>query len=216
VQRRTASKQLSEITTPPARNRILEAAFSAFRENGYAQTSTLEIATRARVSKRELYALVGDKQQMLVACIAERAGSMRLSADVPTSKDRETLAQVLTRFGAQLLREVTDPAVIAVFRIAIAEADHTPEIARSLDSIGRGASRTALRQIMNQASSRGLVSGEPAEMSSQFASLLWGDLMMSLLLRVADTPDPSEIKRRARGAVTAFLRLFPPPGALNH
>jgi hypothetical protein len=41
------------------RERILEAAFAAFMKSGYATTSTLEIATRARVSKRELYALVG-------------------------------------------------------------------------------------------------------------------------------------------------------------
>src|ERR1700724_3861662 len=40
------------------RERILEAAFAAFMKSGYATASTLEIATRARVSKRELYALV--------------------------------------------------------------------------------------------------------------------------------------------------------------
>ena len=52
------------------RERILEAAFAAFMESGYATTSTLEIATRARVSKRELYALVGNKQEMLIASTA--------------------------------------------------------------------------------------------------------------------------------------------------
>src|SRR5215471_3788537 len=41
------------------RERILEAALAAFMKSGYAATSTLEIATRARVSKRELYAFVG-------------------------------------------------------------------------------------------------------------------------------------------------------------
>src|SRR5579864_2222899 len=55
------------------RERILDAAFAAFMKSGYATTSTLEIATRARVSKRELYALVGNKQEMLIACISERA-----------------------------------------------------------------------------------------------------------------------------------------------
>jgi AcrR family transcriptional regulator len=55
------------------RQRILEAAFAAFVKSGYAMTSTLEIATRARVSKRELYALVGNKHEMLIACISERA-----------------------------------------------------------------------------------------------------------------------------------------------
>ena len=38
----------------PVRGRILSAAFGAFKEHGYAQASTLEIATRAKVSKREL------------------------------------------------------------------------------------------------------------------------------------------------------------------
>ena len=63
------------------RERILEAAFAAFMKSGYAKTSTLEIATRARVSKRELYALVGNKQEMLIACISERAKRL----DVPAT-----------------------------------------------------------------------------------------------------------------------------------
>jgi len=42
------------------RGRILDAAFAAFMKSGYATASMLEIATRARVSKRELYAPVGN------------------------------------------------------------------------------------------------------------------------------------------------------------
>src|SRR6516164_4418745 len=49
-----------------ARAQFLSAAFVAFTKSGYAAASMLEIATRARVSKRELYALVGNKQEMLV------------------------------------------------------------------------------------------------------------------------------------------------------
>src|SRR6267142_6659089 len=99
----------------PARRRILDAAFAAFMEGGYAGTSTLEIATRARVSKRELYALVGSKQEMLAACIGERAKRLQVPADLPEPHDRETLSRVLTAFGTQLLREVSDPTVVAVF-----------------------------------------------------------------------------------------------------
>src|SRR3954463_2803571 len=100
------------------RERILQAAFRAFRKGGYATTSTLEIATRARVSKRELYALVGNKQEMLIACISERAKRLDVPADLPEVRDRETLAQVLTSFGTKLVHETSDPAVIAVFRLA--------------------------------------------------------------------------------------------------
>src|SRR5690349_23147145 len=99
------------------RQRILEAAFAAFMKSGYAATSTLEIARRARVSKRELYALVGNKQEMLIACITERARRLEVPADLPVPTDRDALAQVLSSFGTRLVREISDPAVIAVFRL---------------------------------------------------------------------------------------------------
>ena len=119
------------------RERILDAAFAAFMKNGYAASSTLEIATRARVSKRDLYAVVGNKQSMLVACISARAKRLQVPADISVVRDREGLAQVLSSFGAKLVQEITDPTVVAVFRLAIAEAVHSPEVAQALDSTGR-------------------------------------------------------------------------------
>jgi len=193
------------------RARILEAAFAAFMENGYATTSTLEIATRARVSKRELYALVGNKQQMLSACISERAKRLDVPADLPVPRDRETLERVLVSFGTRLVREVSDPTVIAVFRLAIAEAVQAHEVARALNSIGRETSRAALRKIMAGAQASGLLAGRPAELAEQFAGLLWRDLMVSLLLGVAERPKLPEIGRRARDAAAAFLQLHPLP-----
>jgi AcrR family transcriptional regulator len=193
------------------RARILEAAFAAFMENGYAATSTLEIATRARVSKRELYALVGNKQEMLVACITERAKRLQVPVDMPEPRDRKTLAEILASFGMQLVREVSEPTVVGVFRLAIAEASHAPEVARALDSVGRETTRAALRQIMTQAQGCGLLDGRPAQLAEQFAGLLWCDLMVSLLLGVAERPSAREIARRARDAASAFLHLHPLP-----
>jgi AcrR family transcriptional regulator len=193
------------------RERILEAAFAAFMKSGYATTSTLEIATRARVSKRELYALVGDKQKMLIACISERAKRFGVPADLPVLRDRETLEQLLASFGTKLVREISDPTVIAVFRLAIAEAVQAPEVARALNSIGREASRAALRKIMAVAQASGLLTGRPAALAEQFAGLLWRDLMVSLLLGVSERPNPREVAGRAREAAAAFLQLHPLP-----
>ena len=193
------------------RERILDAAFRAFRKGGYATTSTLEIATRARVSKRELYELVGNKQEMLIACIGERAKRFDVPADLPVPRNRETLEQVLTSFGTKFVHEVSDPAVIAVFRLAIAEAVQAPEVARALNSIGREASRAALRKIMAGSQASGLLAGRPAELAEQFGGLLWRDLLVSLLLGVAERPAPREIAVRARDAAAAFLQLHPLP-----
>jgi AcrR family transcriptional regulator len=196
---------------PPVRDRILAAAFSAFTERGFAETSTLEIATRARASKRELYALFGNKQEMLVACISERARRLRLPVDLPELRDRETLRTTLVAFGARLVREVSEPAVVAMFRLAIAEAARTPDIAQALNDIAIAASRDSLREIMRRAQSARLLSGEPAEMAAQFFGLLWGNLMLGLLLDIAERPNQHEIDRRAEAASSAFLRAYPEP-----
>ena len=148
---------------------------------------------------------------MLVACISERAKRFDVPADLPVMRDRETLAQVLASFGTKLVREVSDPTVIAVFRLAISEVIQAPEVARVLDSIARETSRAALRKIMARAQASGLLTGRPAELAKQFSGLLWGDFMVSLLLGVAERPNPREIARRARDAAAAFLQLHPLP-----
>ena len=193
------------------RKRILGAALSAFMEGGFAQTSTLEIATRARVSKRELYALFGNKEAMLVACITERARRLKAPADLPELRDRETLSKVLTAFGTKLLTETTDPVVVAVFRLAISESVHAPKVAQALDSMARKPTRDSLRAIMANARSAGLLVGHPDAMTEKFLGLLSGDLMTGLLLQVADRPNTGEVARRASEATRALLQLYPAP-----
>lgn len=194
------------------RKRILGAALSAFMERGFAQTSTLEIATRARVSKRELYALFGNKEAMLVACIAERAHRLKAPNDLPELRDRKTLDKVLTAFGTTLLTEATDPVVVAVFRLAISETVHAPEVAQVLHSTARKPTRDSLRAIVASAGSAGLLPGDPEAITDRFLGLLWGELMTGLLLQVVDRPSADEISRRASDASAALLRLYPEPG----
>lgn len=193
------------------RGRILEAAFTAFLVNGYAATSTLEIATRARVSKRELYTLVGNKEEMLITCIAHRARRFQVPTDLPEPRDRQGLEQLLTAFGTQLLREISDPAVVGVFRLAIGEAAHAPEVARALRSKGGEAVDGALRQIMTGAKKSGLLKGDPVELVEQFWGLLWGRLQVGLLLGIAARPESDDMAVRARGATAAFLRIHSVP-----
>jgi AcrR family transcriptional regulator len=194
--------------------RILRAAFQAFTKDGYAETSTLEIAKRAKISKRDLYANFSSKHAVLVACIKSRADRMRLPADLPAPRNRQMLASTLTRFATKLVREVSDPAVIATFRLAIAEATRSPEIARALDVAGRGATREALAELLANAQSAGLIGpGESNEMAWQYLGLLWEGLIVGLLLGVAATPKPAEAEQRASKATTAFMRLHPAPAA---
>ena len=64
-----------------------------------------------------------------MACIRERATRLRAPANLPELSDRDDLERALVGFGTQLLRETTDVTVVAVFRLAIAEAVRAPEVA---------------------------------------------------------------------------------------
>jgi AcrR family transcriptional regulator len=197
----------------PANNsmhdRILGAAFKAFMEDGYADTSTLDIATRAKISKRDLYAHFGSKHEVLVACIKSRAERMRLRPNLPMPRNRQMLAVTLTEFGKNLVCESSDPSVIAVFRLAIAGATRSPEIAQALETAGRGGTRAALAELLASAQSVGLLGpGEPDEMAMQYQGLLWEGLMVGLLLGVAKRPSLEDAGRRAAKATAAFMTLY--------
>jgi AcrR family transcriptional regulator len=189
------------------RARILRAAFKAFTENGYAGTSTLQIATQAKVSKRDLYAIFASKQAMLVACIRTHLDKMRMPPGLPPPATREALASTLTAFGKLLLTETFHPTVVAMFRLAIAEADRSPEIARAIDE-GRKAARRTVSELVAHAQFSGFLGpGDPTAMAERFLALLREDAMMNVLLGVGTPPSRAKIEARAVDATRAFLEI---------
>ena len=193
------------------RERILKAAFTLFREQGYSSTSMLDIVTRARVSKRDLYALFNNKHAVLAAGISERAQQMRrpLDTTAPVPQTRDALSALLVEFGVSILNTVCHPEVLTVFRLAIAESDRAPEIARALHSSGYEANQKALTALVRKAQAQGLVqAGDPAVLAARYVAVLWGDLMIRLLMRVREAPAEREIKVRARAAAETLM-AFP-------
>jgi len=196
------------------RKRVLATAFAVFRKRGFFGASTLEIATRAKVSKRDLYALFSSKHAMLTACIKERASGMRQPLELPVPDSREAVGKTLVELGTSILRVACHPDVLAVHRLAIAESDRVPAVARTLDSNGREANHIALGAWLAKAQRQSLIgAGDPAAMATHFLAVLWGGLLIQLLLRVRDAPTPDEIASRARAATEMLLALYPPPRA---
>jgi hypothetical protein len=118
---------------------------------------------------------------------------------------------MLAAFGANLLHELSQPAVTAMFRLAILESE-SPEVARALDTSGRKATRKALTRLLARAQAAGLIAAaDIATVGAQFMALLCGDLQMSLLLGLSRPPGKQARERLAREAAEALLTLYPPP-----
>jgi hypothetical protein len=129
-----------------------------------------------------------------------------LERTTPVPQSRDALAALLVEFGVSILKTVSHPEVLAVFRLAIAESDRAPEVARTLDSNGREANHKALSALVRKAQARGLVvSGEPAALAVRYLTVLWGDLLIRLLMRVREAPTEREIEVRARAATESLI-----------
>jgi len=195
----------------PRRLAILGAAFNVLMERGYAGASTLEIARRAKVSKRELYAEFGSKSGILEALITSTSMRMQVPLVTADFADLAGFITVLSAYGSTALAELTSAPVVAVNRLAAAEATRSPELGRLLDKRGREANRRALIALMETAQAAGVLSaGDPAVPAGQFFYLLTSDLLLRLVLGVAKAPTAREIKRRVDAAVDAVLRLHAP------
>jgi AcrR family transcriptional regulator len=195
---------------PPRRRAILIAAVGVLMEKGYARASTLEIATRARVSKRELYAEFGSKRGILEALITASAAQIQAPLAPAEIGDRHALAAALTIYGVAVLTTLTNPYVLAMYRLATSEAPANTELGEILNASGREPNRRALIAIMRRGQAAGFLGpGEPEDIAREFFSLLFGDLMLLLLLAVAEPPGAEEVRVRAERATAAVLALHP-------
>jgi hypothetical protein len=135
---------------------------------------------------------------------------LKLASQVPESC--EPLEATLVQLGKSILQGLSDPDVLAVYRLAIAESARAPEIARTLDQAGREANHLALGTWLVKAQAHGLIGrGDPATMAAHFLATLGGTLLIELLLRVRNAPTAGEIESRARGASESLMLLYPPP-----
>ena len=76
--------------------------------------------------------------------------------------DRHALAAALTAYGVAALTTLTNPYVLAMYRLAIAEAPGNTELGEILDVSGRQPNRRALVEIVRRGQAAGFLgAGEP-------------------------------------------------------
>lgn len=218
---------------PSRRDEILGAAYHVLVEQGFARLTMLAVARRARASKETVYAQFGSREKLFEALIAWRADRMRAAlpaaveaaaadgitteATTAEATTAETTAggagtpptAVLTAFARDLLSQMTAASTIAIYRLAIAEAERFPILGETLDHAGRLPVRTSLIAYLEAARSRGWFRFDNAEeVSGLFVTTVLGDWPLRLLLGRAAPPDPATVDRRAAAAVALITRLY--------
>jgi TetR/AcrR family transcriptional repressor of mexJK operon len=203
--------------TARKRRAILKAATEVFLQHGYLGASMDEVATRAAVSKQTVYKQFDDKEHLFAEIIlgttAELVdGLARAYAD--TLEDASDVAGAFRDLARRFLDSLTQPHVLQLRRLVLAEADRFPDISgawfegafhRSLVLLGESMTRLADRGMLRELP-------DPTLAAYQFAGLVMYKPMNQVMFAgTGARPAAHELEHIADRAAEVFLAAYGRP-----
>jgi AcrR family transcriptional regulator len=187
---------------------IEQAAYAVLEDKGYAGTSMLAIARKARASNETLYSWYGDKIGLFKALVARNASESRMLLEERINAESDAL-DTLRAFGPMLLGMLTGARAVALNRAAA--ADPSGDLGRAISTEGRETIGPLVAKVLLQARDKGRLGfSDPGEALELYFGLLIGDLQIRRVIGRATAPSKAERERRSERTVQALLRLLPP------
>ena len=184
------------------REAVFAAAEKLFGERGFKAVTMAEIAASVGMSKKTLYGIFKDKDDLLKALI----GSSYAWGDVDFFKSGKTVTEELTLRLEEMALHILSVRHIRLCRLAIAEGSRNKQLARSFHEIGIQRSRASLvDSIAKMKPGSHLLSGMTDDMA---ADMLVGATcfvpFMSALLNQA-TPDLKAVNAKIESLVESLF-----------
>jgi TetR/AcrR family transcriptional regulator of autoinduction and epiphytic fitness len=196
-------------TDPHKRRQILDGAGRIFSTLGYDASSMSDVAREAQVSKATLYVYFQDKEHLFTAICAEKRDRniAELIALLDFNKPFET---VLTEFGSDMLRRLSQSFVVAAHRIVIGVAERMPEIGREFFDAGPKRLALALARLIDHHAEAGRLEVEDSYLAAaQFLELAQTTVFRPRLYGVTtELPSDEEIEKVVRSAVHMFMKTY--------
>jgi AcrR family transcriptional regulator len=200
---------LSKPVEDPRRKAILQAAGTILTRDGYHALTTAAVAREAKMSKRAIYACFDTKDALMAALVGHSTSTMTAPLQLAAPEDLAALYAGLSRFGFDFLTFVLNPDRIALYRVAIAEADRDGTLGPVLIEQGLSGMLNGIVAFFIAATQRGLVSRSDCEMlPGLFMAMLIGGTQMRLLLGAVDNTGPDMVQERVERAVALVRRLI--------
>ncbi|WP_310725587.1 TetR/AcrR family transcriptional regulator [Streptomyces sp. N2A] len=190
---------------------IMNAATRAFMANGYAGTSMDDIAKLAAVSKQTVYKHFTDKEKLfteIVLATTDRVDAMvDLVADIPA--DAQALEDNLTRLAHQFLTALTQPEVLQLRRLIIANADTFPQLGAAWYEQGFERILATLATTFQRLDDHGLLRiADPHLAANHFSGLLLWIPVNKAMFHGSPQHTQAELDRYAAAGVQAFLAAY--------
>jgi TetR/AcrR family transcriptional repressor of mexJK operon len=209
-----SAKRRTRPDAEKVRQAILDATLRLYLENGYAGTSTDEIAALSSVSKQTIYRHFADKDELvrgamlnLIAAAEDQGGE-----SFAVLAESDDLERDLRRFARQHLQDVIQPDILRMRRRIVAEADRFPEIAKAWYEAAPARGHQKLAACFRHLCQRGLLRMDDPNMAAeQFNWLILSIPMNRAMFDPASVTDTSRHAEYANAAVDVFLAAYGTP-----
>ncbi|RST07336.1 TetR/AcrR family transcriptional regulator [Streptomyces sp. WAC07149] len=194
------------------RQAILEAAAVVFLNKGYPGTSMDEIAALASVSKQTVYKNFADKQRLFTEII--HGGLDRIdelfSGVTGALAVTEDLEKDLTALARQFVAILTQPRMLQLRRLVIAEADRFPELGRTYYERGPERVHALLAEAFKHLADRRLLTLDDPVLAANHLTWLTTSIPVNKVMFCGSGEHftPAELERYADEAVRVFLAAY--------
>lgn len=188
---------------------IRVAACELFLANGFLRTSMDQVAARANVSKTTLYAHFASKEVLFLSVLEEEKRRLGLGIPKDLPAGPVDVRDWLRRIATSLIEAMTNPTVMGLFRLVIAECGHAPALGRTMWEEGLAAGRERMAVLFSYFAEQGqLIVDDPDLVAGQFLALVRGDFTMRCLMDAQWVPSKASIARHVEQSLDFFLRHY--------
>lgn len=165
------------------------------------------IAQAAGVSKQTVYSHFKSKDELFRACVASKVqmyglDESKLDVDAPVD-------EALRRVGKQFLTLLSDPEVIQMFRLMIAEANSFPRVARSFHETGPRATVDYVTQIFSNYLPDNASAKDAENAACEFIALIKSEYFMERLLGIRGNLTGEDVANHVEHCVKQIKKLYP-------
>ncbi|RIX42587.1 MAG: TetR/AcrR family transcriptional regulator [Rhodocyclales bacterium GT-UBC] len=192
------------------RLKILAAASDAFRVTGFERTSMSDICAQAGFSRATLYSYFPSKEELflevMLSASQTQVDAIMDALDLTTPNIEESL----NRFGQNLLAFIHQPEILALRRLAIAEATRS-EFGELFYARSRKQGEIVISNFLQAAMDSGKLRQADARVAAaHFMALLESELIEMMYQAHPAALDPTQVARMTASAVGVFMAAYGP------
>lgn len=196
--------------------RIVIAALEVFSKSSFGDATTDEIARRAHVSKRDIYAAFPEKHAILSAAIdmVLQTGDESLRRVISDVQQNDLpLKEILETIGLALVSEILAPSSGFVFRLVSSESVEQPSIGKEYFENWYARRGRTIAQLLSkrwtEKSRKANRPGYTSLASRHFVSLITHLPQLTVSIGMLDMWSPKAAQVHVRSAVECFLKAYP-------